>query len=125
MDDRFAQEVRRRLGVRLKHWRRNQNLTQEELGERAGLSYKFIGEVERGNGNPTVDTLSKLSSALDIDVAELFGSAGSWNPSELYGLSRKDVQMVREAAKSLGNVAERLEGVTYRRHRSRSRTSKT
>lgn len=120
----MAKEVRQRLGVRLRHWRRTQRLTQEQLAERAGLSYKFIGEVERGNGNPTVDTLSKLSRALDVDVVELFGAADIPMNVEAYGLSRKDVQMVREAAKSLETVAEKLGEVTYRRRRPRARAQR-
>ncbi|MBI4680030.1 MAG: helix-turn-helix transcriptional regulator [Nitrospirae bacterium] len=33
--------------------------TQEELGEKAGLSYKFVGEIERGEVNPSLDSPKK------------------------------------------------------------------
>jgi len=48
-------------------------MSQERLAARAGLSYKFVGEVERGSGNPTVDTLAALAGALETDIADLFG----------------------------------------------------
>lgn len=118
----MGKDVRTRLGSRLKECRRSRRFTQEQLAERAGLSYKFIGEVERGLANPTVDTLTRLAEALDLDVADLFGQPDAWKPMELYGLSARDVQTVREAAKSLGTVVGRLEDVTYRRRRSRSRS---
>ena len=118
----LAKEVRGRLGARLKEWRRVRRLTQEQLAERAGLSYKFIGEIERGRGNPTIDTLFKLSQALELDVADLFGVAGAWKPADVFGLSAREAQMVREAARSLGDVADRLESPPYRRRRARSRS---
>lgn len=111
----MAKDVRRRLGTKLKEWRKIRRLTQEQLAERAGLSYKFIGEIERGRGNPTIDTLSNLSQALALDITDLFGAGDSWNPLETYGLSARDVQMVREAARSLDVVVERLEPTRRRR----------
>ena len=120
----MAKEVRTRLGARLREWRRLRRFTQEQLAERAGLSYKFIGEIERGRGNPTVDTLFRLSQALDLDVVDLLGPADSVRPTEIYGLSAREVQLVREAAQSLDDVVEHLESTTYagRRRRSRQRS---
>ncbi|MBI4378760.1 MAG: helix-turn-helix domain-containing protein [Nitrospinae bacterium] len=37
--------------------RKSRGFTQEELGEKAGLSYKFIGELERGEENVSLDSL--------------------------------------------------------------------
>lgn len=37
-------------------------MTQEELGSKADISYKFIGEVERGQQNPSFDTLDKIAA---------------------------------------------------------------
>jgi len=49
-------------------------LTQEQLGEKAGISYKFIGEVERGAVNPSLDSLVGIAKALRVGVRELFPS---------------------------------------------------
>ena len=59
------------LGRRLRGLRKHRSLTQEELGERARLSGKFVGEIERGVGNPSLDVMSRLCGALDIDLVEL------------------------------------------------------
>jgi transcriptional regulator with XRE-family HTH domain len=72
MEGRHA-HLRSRLGNRLRELRRTRTLSQEQLAARAGLSYKFVGEVERGLGNPTVDTLAALADALETDVTDLFG----------------------------------------------------
>jgi transcriptional regulator with XRE-family HTH domain len=59
------------LGRRLRALRKLRKLTQEKLGERARLSGKFVGEVERGVGNPSLDALVRLAGALDVDLGEL------------------------------------------------------
>jgi transcriptional regulator with XRE-family HTH domain len=46
-------------------------LTQEKLAERADLSGKYLGEVERGMVNISVDALARLARALKITVHDL------------------------------------------------------
>ena len=36
------------------------------------LSYKFRGEIERGQQNPSFDTFIKIAAALNVDLPELF-----------------------------------------------------
>lgn len=45
--------------------------TQEELGNRCGLSGSFISEIESGAKGVSVDTLRKLCDALAIDAGAL------------------------------------------------------
>lgn len=45
-------------------------ITQKELAERIGLS--AVGLSKAINGNPTKDTLEKISSALNVRITELF-----------------------------------------------------
>jgi transcriptional regulator with XRE-family HTH domain len=60
------------LGKRIRTLRNARGWTQEELGKRAELSYKFIGEIERGRQNPSFDTFIKIAAALKLDLPELF-----------------------------------------------------
>ncbi len=104
--------------------RRERQFTQETLAEQAGLSYKFIGEIERGLGNPTVDTLVALATALNVGVADLFTSAGDGSavhpaPAR-YALSPPQLHAVREALVSIEAALPR-EDVMYRRRRRKSR----
>lgn len=59
--------VAERLGIAIREIRKNQNLTQEELAEKIGSSFSYIGRLERGEGNFTVQTLEKITIALNID----------------------------------------------------------
>ena len=60
------------LGRRIRTLRTEEKLTQQELGEKADINYKFLGEVERGQQNPSFQVLVKIAAALNIELPELF-----------------------------------------------------
>jgi transcriptional regulator with XRE-family HTH domain len=62
---------RRTVGQQIRAYRREAGLTQEKLAEKAGLSYKYLGEVERGVVNVSLDSLMRLAKALKVKVADL------------------------------------------------------
>lgn len=102
--------VRGQVGARVRALRRGRRWTQEQLAERAGLSYKFVGEIERGRGNPTIETLARLAQALGVDTGQLFPQAGTIadisSPGD-YHLSKREMSLVREAVDSLASVLRR------------------
>jgi transcriptional regulator with XRE-family HTH domain len=69
--ERAVKHVRKFLGQRLRALRKQRNLSQERLGARAGLSGKFIGEVERGEKSISIDSLYHVAVALEIPLREL------------------------------------------------------
>src|SRR5206468_2240792 len=71
MGERAVKHVRKFLGQRLRALRKQRGLSQERLGDRAGLSGKFIGEVERGEKSISIDSLYHVSVALEIPLREL------------------------------------------------------
>jgi len=60
------------VGGRIQTLRKKKQLSQEELAEQAGIHRTYIGAVERGEKNATIETLEKIASALNIKVGELF-----------------------------------------------------
>jgi transcriptional regulator with XRE-family HTH domain len=51
---------------RLRELRKQKNLSQTELGQRAALHYTHIGRFERGTSRPSGDTLKRLADALGV-----------------------------------------------------------
>jgi len=45
------------------------------LSKRSGVSQQMIGYVERGMRNPTLDTLLRIATALDVDLSKLIKRA--------------------------------------------------
>ena len=73
------------LGCRIRSLRNLKGWTQQKLGEEADVNYKFIGEIERGQQNPSFAILVKIAAALEADLPELFRF-------EQEELSRKEVE---------------------------------
>ena len=72
MRDMMDNNMRKRLGERIKELRKSADLTQEELGEKAELSYKYIGEVERGQVNVSLDSIVRIADALGVKIGDIF-----------------------------------------------------
>jgi transcriptional regulator with XRE-family HTH domain len=63
--------LRKRFGMALQRQRQLQGLSQAELATLANVSLKYIGEIERGEANVSIDRLERLSDALEWDPFEL------------------------------------------------------
>ena len=66
------QEDLKIFGLRVRELRKKSKLTQSELAEKIGLSTNFIGMVERGERNTSVDKIFKQSRAFNLSLAEFF-----------------------------------------------------
>ena len=52
--------------------RRNANgWSQEEMGEQSGLTRNHIGNIERGEYSPTLETVEKIAKAFEIDPVQM------------------------------------------------------
>lgn len=70
------QSLRRRLGARIRDLRKNRRLSQEELAEISGLHRTYVGSVERGERNLTLNSIETLASSLDMTISDLFRGIG-------------------------------------------------
>lgn len=56
------------VGQNIKYYRNDKHITQEVLAEKTNLSVKYIGHLELGNRNPSLETLIKIANALEIST---------------------------------------------------------
>lgn len=61
-----------KIGQRIRNYRLRQKLSQEELSEKCGLHPTYIGQVERGEKNATLESISKITDGLSISLSTLF-----------------------------------------------------
>lgn len=64
--------ITRELGLRIRSYRKKKGLSQEELAELCSLHPTYIGQLERGEKNATVESLYKISQGLDLPLSTLF-----------------------------------------------------
>ena len=58
----------------IRTFRNAQGISLEELSFKADLNAAHLGQIERGLRNPTIETLNRIATALDISFYELIGS---------------------------------------------------
>jgi len=67
---------RRKLGDAIRHRRKARKLSQEKLAEHADVHRNYIGLIERGEQNITIESLVKVAKALKCKVMDLVVDAG-------------------------------------------------
>jgi transcriptional regulator with XRE-family HTH domain len=60
------------LGKKITEIRKIKNISQEKLGEISGLHRTYVGSVERGERNISIEAISKICKALGIKLEDLF-----------------------------------------------------
>ena len=63
---------RLRFGQRVRERREEQGLSQRKLALMIGMDNTYLGRIEAGRCNLSIDTMSRIASALDIEIRELF-----------------------------------------------------
>ena len=65
-------EIVKAIGQRIRKYRNKLGLSQEALAEYAGCHATYIGQIERGEKNATLETVEKIAAALHVPLAQLF-----------------------------------------------------
>jgi len=61
------------VGDAIQKERQRRGLSQSQLAKLVELSLKYIGEIERGEANLTLETLERITKALDLNLFEVAG----------------------------------------------------
>ena len=89
--------VRKRIAVKIRLLRACRGLSQEALAQKSGLSTRHLQKLEAGQVNVTVESLSKLSKALEVDISRLFRAVRGGNPVNFDFLTAFRERMLAEA----------------------------
>ena len=64
-------DLKEPMATNVRRARQAQKLTQEDLADRAGLSTRYLGSIERAEVSASVTVLGRLARALLVDACEL------------------------------------------------------
>lgn len=64
--------LKENLGKRIRILRNANGWTQEMLAEKANMEYQYLGAIERGEKNLTVDFIEKIAKGLGLEAYQLF-----------------------------------------------------
>ncbi len=65
-------EISKVIGQRIRNYRNQLGFSQEKLAELAGCHPTYIGQIERGEKNATIESIERITSALNISLSKLF-----------------------------------------------------
>ncbi|WP_102713822.1 helix-turn-helix domain-containing protein [Paenibacillus castaneae] len=113
-------EVAGLIGENIRQLRKKRGLSQEQLALRADINASYMGQVERGEKNPTIDVLSKIATALQMPIEQIVNVISITNTDadkgdsgyvdkiahQLNGLSLKEQEAVYKFVKQLVQFKE-------------------
>lgn len=96
------------LGNRIRAIRNAKGLTQQDLADLSGLDYRYIGAIERGERNFSIDTLERVLVALKVSLHEVAyfgvelskGDSARWEAIDQFiasteGLPEEQIEILR------------------------------
>lgn len=98
-----------KIGQRVRHFRKAQGLSQEQLAEYAGISLTHMSHIETGNTKLSLPVLVRLAEALHTGTDELLFD----RPQNRKGIGEERVRKVLDACtpEEAGMLGEIVEGV--------------
>lgn len=70
-------DIAKVIGQRIRNHRTAKGLSQEKLSELVGCHPTYIGQIERGEKNATIESIERIATALDVPLSELFEKIGA------------------------------------------------
>lgn len=81
------------LGRRLQQARQAAGLTQQQLCQKAGLSYSTLAKIERGAiKSPSIFTIAQIAQVLNVSLNELIGITSTPSPTPVSGVSKSGIK---------------------------------
>ena len=72
-------EIAKAIGQRIRNYRTKAGFSQEKLAELSGCHPTYIGQLERGEKNATIESIDKIATALNVPMSTLFEQLGGQN----------------------------------------------
>ena len=75
-------DIAKSVGQRIRNYRTQLGWSQEKLAELSGCHPTYIGQLERGEKNATLESIEKIASAMNIPLSKLFEKLGGKDSTE-------------------------------------------
>ena len=75
-------DIAKAVGQRIRNYRTQKGLSQEKLAELSGCHPTYIGQLERGEKNATLESIERIAAALGISLSKLFEKLGDQDDGE-------------------------------------------
>ena len=101
-------DTKKLIGARIKELRRQSGLTQEKLAEAVGLDARHLSRLEVGRHFPSLDSLERISVALNVPLVEFFQFPGDETTTTLRNFLTRFAKRANDAQLRLAVKAIKL-----------------
>ena len=94
------------IGMTIRGFRQQKGMSQGDIEKRTGLLRCYLSRVENGHTVPSLDTLKKIASALDLQLAEFFAEEAP--AREVFGLNlnAEEIRFLTQVQRYSANLSE-------------------
>jgi transcriptional regulator with XRE-family HTH domain len=93
------------IGETIRSYRLQKGMSQGDIEKRTGLLRCYLSRVENGHTIPSLDTLAKIASAMELPLSQFFSEAGNSNGSKgLPQLSDDEVRFLSQIRRYASNL---------------------
>ena len=94
--------IAKSVGQRIRNYRTSKGLSQEKLAELSSCHPTYIGQLERGEKNATLESIERIATALNIPLSKLFEKLdGSHDNSDDIPISCYELFLTKPNAEQL------------------------
>ena len=105
------ESLSKEIGNRIREERKRKGFSQESLAFEANIHTSHYGCIERGEKCPTVDTIYKISNALDIPVSRLLPDTSSKADSPAERINAALLSLPKDKQERLAEIFESIIGI--------------
>ncbi len=93
------------IGETIRNFRLQKGMSQGDIEKRTGLLRCYLSRVENGHTIPSLDTLAKIATAMDVALAQFFSDSGGENGNKnLPQLSEEEVRFLSQIRRYSSNL---------------------
>ncbi|MFZ0305265.1 MAG: helix-turn-helix transcriptional regulator [Terracidiphilus sp.] len=95
-----------KIGTTIRTYRLQKGLSQGDIEKKTGLLRCYLSRVENGHTVPSLDTLSKIASALDLPIAQFFADDTLGRQFNTQKLSDEELRFLTQIRRYSNNLDE-------------------
>ncbi|HEY0263524.1 MAG TPA: helix-turn-helix transcriptional regulator [Granulicella sp.] len=101
-----GESISMNIGTTIRGLRQQKGMSQGDIEKRTGLLRCYLSRVENGHTVPSLDTLKKIATALDVQLAEFF--ADGTETREVFGLNlnAEEIRFLTQVQRYSANLSE-------------------
>ncbi len=94
------------IGETIRNYRLQKSMSQGDIEKRTGLLRCYLSRVENGHTIPSLDTLAKIASAMEMPLAQFFGDAHANGGKATPRLGEDEVRFLTQIRRYSPNLSE-------------------